>query len=178
MIVRAGFGKYTSQVDAMFESHYNGAKSVGLPVGAYWYSYAYTPEEARIEANVCAKTIQGKQFEYPIAFDIEEQAVLALGTQRVSDIIRAFCTEMEKHGYFAQVYASASPVKYIFDDDVKTRYDIWVAHYNVPRPMYTGPYGIWQYGLGTVAGVPGNCDMDYGYRDYPAVIVPRHFNGF
>ncbi|HHX57516.1 MAG TPA: glycoside hydrolase, partial [Clostridiales bacterium] len=40
VIIRAGYGKFASQKDAMFESHYAGAKAVGLKVGCYWYSYA------------------------------------------------------------------------------------------------------------------------------------------
>ena len=34
-----------SNTDEMFLNHYNGARSVGLKVGAYHYSYALTPEE-------------------------------------------------------------------------------------------------------------------------------------
>ena len=51
VILRAGYGREKSQVDTKFEQNYNGAKAAGIPVGAYWYSYAMTPDEARIEAQ-------------------------------------------------------------------------------------------------------------------------------
>ena len=35
-ILRAGFGRYTSQKDPQFERNYAGAKAAGIPVGAYW----------------------------------------------------------------------------------------------------------------------------------------------
>ena len=43
VIARAGYGRYTTQKDTMFESHYKGAKGREIPIGAYWYSYAMTP---------------------------------------------------------------------------------------------------------------------------------------
>lgn len=178
VILRAGYGKYLKQEDTYFKTNYNGAKAVGLPVGAYWYSYAKTPEEARIEANVCAQVLGNRQFEYPIAFDIEEPSVFALGKAAVSDIIRAFCTELEKKGYFVQVYCSTYYLTNYVDDAVKQRYDVWLAHYNVSRPTYTGSYGIWQYGIGTCAGINGDTDMNISYRDYPAVIKREHLNGY
>lgn len=66
VIMRAGYGRLATQKDSMFEDHYAGAKKAGIPVGAYWYSYAKTPEEARLEADACIDVIKGKQFEYPI----------------------------------------------------------------------------------------------------------------
>ena len=73
-ILRAGFGKESSQIDVQFERNYSECKRLGIPVGAYWYSYAKTTTEAEQEAAVCLSALAGKQFEYPIAFDIEEQA--------------------------------------------------------------------------------------------------------
>ena len=71
-ILRAGFGRYASQKDPQFERNYAGAKAAGIPVGAYWYSYARSAEEAREEAKACLQVLQGKQFEFPIYFDIED----------------------------------------------------------------------------------------------------------
>ena len=49
-IIRAGYGKTATQADQRFEENYAGAKAAGIPVGAYWYSYATTPAEAKAEA--------------------------------------------------------------------------------------------------------------------------------
>ena len=59
-ILRAGYGKSISQKDAQFQANYNCAKALGIPVGAYWYSYAKTPAEA--EAMALLQAIAGKQY--------------------------------------------------------------------------------------------------------------------
>ena len=41
------------------------------------------------------------------------------------------------------------------------------------------PPGIWQYSnIGSVNGVVGNVDLDYFYKDYPAIIKSAGLNGF
>ena len=37
-IIRAGYGN--GNTDTRFEQNYSRAKAAGLPIGAYWYSYA------------------------------------------------------------------------------------------------------------------------------------------
>ena len=101
-MLRAGYGRLVSQKDAQFEANYKGAKSVGVPFGAYWYSYALSEDEARAEADACLAVLKGKQFEYPIYYDIEEEKTLTMGKARVSAIARAFCEKLEKAGYEVQ----------------------------------------------------------------------------
>ena len=74
VIIRAGYGKYASQKDPYFEQNYAGAKAAGLNVGAYWYSYADSTANAKLEAEACLQVIKGKTFEYPIYFDLEERS--------------------------------------------------------------------------------------------------------
>lgn len=40
VILQAGFGRYAYQKDAEFERNYSECKKYGIPVGAYWFSYA------------------------------------------------------------------------------------------------------------------------------------------
>ena len=178
-ILRAGYGRVKSQIDTKFEQNYRNAKAVGMPLGAYWYSYAMSPDEARVEARVFIDIIKGKQFEYPVYFDVEENSVLRLGMNAVSNIISAFCDEMEKAGYWVGLYMSASPLKTYVTQQVRDRYAIWVAHYGVSKPSYSGSYGMWQYASdGKVNGIAGNVDMDYCYIDYPKAIKEAGKNGF
>ena len=178
VIVRAGYGRYTLQKDIMFESHYKGAKDKGIPVGAYWYSYAKTPEEAKLEADACLAVIAGKQFEYPIYYDVEESEQLALGKEKLSAIIRAFLERVESAGYFVGLYGSYSSLTNLTDESIRKRYAIWLAHWDVQKSPYTGQYGMWQYSVGNAAGVTGACDLDYCYEDYPAKIKAKGLNGF
>ena len=71
-IIRAGYGKSASQKDTMFERNYAGCIENNIPVGAYWYSYAASVEDAKKEAEVCISVLNGRKFEYPVYFDVEE----------------------------------------------------------------------------------------------------------
>ena len=178
VIIKAGYGRYSHQKDTMFESHYAGAKSRGIPVGAYWYSYAKTPEEAAQEAKACIEVLKGKKYEYPIYYDVEEPDVFKLGKDKVSAIIRVFCEAMESAGYFVGLYGSYSSLTTWTAEDIRKRYAIWLAHWDVKKSPYSGAYGLWQYKLGKAAGVSGDCDLDYGYVDYPTIIKAKGLNGF
>ena len=178
-ILRAGYGKEVSQKDAQFEANYAGCKAQGIPCGAYWYSYASTPAEARQEAAVCLSVLKGKTFAFPIYFDIEEQKVLAQGKTACTAIAKAFLETVEKAGYFVGIYSSKSYLESCFTEELRTRYAVWVAHYGVEKTTYHGQYGIWQKSsTGKVSGIRGNVDMNECYTDYPAVIRKKGLNGF
>ncbi|HRV00009.1 MAG TPA: GH25 family lysozyme, partial [Ruminococcus sp.] len=76
-ILRAGYGRLASQKDERFEQNYSAAKAAGVPIGAYWYSYAMSEDEARLEADVFLSIIKGKQFEFPVYYDVEEKKQFA-----------------------------------------------------------------------------------------------------
>ena len=178
-IIRAGYGRDLSQKDTYFEEYYNGCKSRGIPCGVYWYSYATTVADAEREANTCLQVIKGKQFEYPIYFDVEEQNAFYTGKANVSAMIKAFCNKIEAAGYYAGLYISASPLNTYVDDSVKSRYTIWVAHYGVNKPAYSGAYDIWQKSSsGKISGIGGNVDLDECYKDFPTIIKNAGLNGF
>ena len=174
-ILRAGFGKESSQIDVQFERNYSECKRLGIPCGAYWYSYAKTAAEAGQEAAVCLSALAGKQFEYPVAFDIEEQASL----QNADALCQAFCTALENAGYYAAIYTFKSALESNFSAAVKNRYDIFLSHIGVQQTDYAGSYGLWQYSwTGCIPGISGDVDLDYAYKDYPTMIQKAGLNGF
>ena len=177
-ILRAGYGKLAKQKDTRFEDNYAGAKAAGIPVGAYWYSYATTVNEAVQEAEVCISILAGKQFEFPIYFDQEEKATLDTGKANCSAMIRAFCDTLEKAGYWAGLYTSRSCLSTHIENDIKTRYALWAAEWS-DKLRYDGPVGIWQHSeKGSVDGIAGNVDLDIGYKDYPSMIKAKGLNGY
>ena len=179
VILRAGFGNLVSQKDSRFEEYYADCRKFGLPVGAYWYSYAVSQQEAIQEANTCLQVIQGKKFEYPIYFDIEEKQQFALGKAVCSAMAKAFCETLEKAGYFAGIYASKSNLESFLTPEVRARFAVWVAHYGVPQTTYQGNFGMWQKSSnGSVSGISGNVDLDECYLDYPAIIQRAGLNGY
>lgn len=173
-IIRAGYGKESYQKDACFEKNYIGAKAAGIKVGAYWYSYATTANEAKLEAKACLKVLADKQFEYPIYYDIEESGSFP----KANEIIRAFCQELEKAGYFVGIYMSRWPLMTYISEDIRKRYAVWVAEY-ASKLSYTGQFGIWQNSSeGKIFGINGNVDTDIGYIDYAPIIKNGGFNGY
>ena len=174
-ILRAGYGRETTQVDTQFERNYAACKRLGIPVGVYWYSYATTAAEAEQEAKVCLQTIRGKQFEYPVAFDIEEARCLP----QADALSPAFCTALENAGYYTAIYTFKSALESNFSAAVKNRYDIFLSHIGVQQTDYAGDYGLWQYSwTGCIPGISGDVDLDYAYKDYPTMIQKAGLNGF
>lgn len=174
-IIKAGQRDFT---DPMFESHYKGAKSAGIPVGAYWYLDALTIADAAKEADAFIDRLSGKKFEYPVFIDLENEAQFQLGKGKVSELIRTFLSRVEKAGYWVGLYMSKSHLETYVEDDIKSRYCVWLAQWDVSQPTYTGAYGLWQYKVGNAAGVKGDCDLDYCYMDYPAKIAAKGLNGY
>lgn len=174
-ILRAGYGREYSQIDQQFERNYSECKRLGIPCGAYWYSYATTAAEAKREAAVCLSALSGKSFEYPIAFDIEEEKSLS----NADALCMAFCDALEAAGYYVAIYTFKSALECNLSDSVKSKYDIFLSHVGVSQTTYAGKYGLWQYSWkGSIPGVFGDVDLDYAYKDYPTIIKSAGLNGF
>lgn len=164
--------------DEMFEKHYTGFTSVGVPVFAvYNYSYATTVEKARIDAQAVIRTLSGRKI--PVCFDAEDNVQKGLGSLLV-DMINAYQEVIEKAGLPFILYTGpAFYNQYIkpWERNLKCK-DIWMARYykgNTIMPFNMDPDqskkpldGIvgWQYtSHGNVNGYNGNIDLDIIYRD-------------
>ena len=178
-IIRSG---YAETKDPYFESNYNKAKSVGLPVGAYHYSYATNEAEALAEAKLVESIISGKQFELPIYFDVEDKVQKDLSRSQVSALTRTFVKCLESKGYFVGVYSSKSFIENYLEDDIKNNTAMWVAQWNT-ECTYQGQYGMWQFGGETnlirstqICGQ--TVDQNYMLVDYPTIIKEKGKNGY
>lgn len=165
-ILRVGYGMYDNQKDKYFDNYYNGATSVGIPVGAYLYSYAKSVAEAQREADCAIKWLAGRKLSLPVYFDIEDPSQQGLGKGTLDAMCKAFCNKIEKAGYSAGIYASKYwSTSVISGAELGRRYTYWVAQYNNVC-TYTGTYAIWQNSSsGRVAGIKGNVDMDVMVQD-------------
>ena len=177
VILRAGYGKEFSQIDKKFEEYYAECKKRKIPVGCYWYSYAKTKDEAEKEAEVFLKTIKGKQFEFPVYYDVEEYSIFKLGKKTVSEIIMVFCEKVEKAGYFTGFYSNPNFLHNVINDTVKNRFILWLAHWDTNIPYWI--YSIWQKSAkGKISGINGNVDIDVCETDFTAKIKELGLNGF
>ena len=180
-IIRAGCGK---NKDTAFEAHYMNCKTKGLKVGAYWYSYAYSVEDAQIEANAFVDAIKGKEFEYPVYLDIEDNSILK-NTSKITrdEIVRTFGKTLEKAGYYFGVYTNRD----WFDNKISgaklnQKYDWWLADWRGRQPQGLN-FGLWQYGgsnnpirNSSIGGVV--TDQNYALKNYPEIMKNAGLNGF
>lgn len=178
-IIRTGFGKFhPSQRDPQFERNYEGAKRVGIPVGCYHYSYALSVEQAEQEAEFVLDIIKGKQFEYPIYFDIEEKTQEQLSMELCGKMIVAFCSKLEAAGYWAGFYSYDSFFKTNVPDNIEKRYAVWVARLGA-KPQHATAYQMWQYSwTGNIKGSSEKTDLNVCYVDYPSMIKKAGKNGY
>ena len=178
-IIREGYGrKSPNQVDKKFKENYEGAKAAGIPVSCYHYSYADSADDAKREAEFCLENIQGMRFEYPVCFDIEDREMLKLSNRQRTDVVKAFCSEIEKAGYYAMFYCNLNWLNnYLIKDELLPKYDLWLAQWNVAAPAVS--CGIWQKSdKGYINGIRGNVDIDIAYKNYPEIMKQKGLNGF
>ena len=178
-IIRAGMGdvlSYPGQKDQYFEYNYSECKRLGIPVGAYFYCYAKTEAEAQREAQGCLKLIQGKQFELPILYDVEEQSVFSKG--HCNEVIKAFADILEAADWWVGIYSYKCAADDYFTERTKTRYTMAIAQY-ASVCTYTSQHAIWQNSsTWRVDGISGNVDHDWCYVDFPKLIKEKGKNGY
>lgn len=188
VMIRAGYGVTPSQIDAKFNDNMRGALDRGLHVGVYWFLYALTVDDAIKNARALLEVIEpykGK-IDYPLVLDVEGDTIRYMSGQGkeaskrlITDMVDAFCTEIEQAGYYAMVYSDNSFINTYFYSDILNRYDLWFAYWvNIFNPDYCiRPCGMWQYtNAGNVDGISGRVDMDFTEIDYPELMKLRNLN--
>ncbi len=185
-LIRAGYGNNISQKDPKFEENMQGALARGLHTGVYWFSYAVSPDEAKIEANVCSQIIapyKGK-IDFPIAFDYEYESMnyarqhgVTPTNALIDSIGRAFLDTMKANGWFVCLYTNIDFIRTgRFTAETLAKYDLWLADYS-GAPDYS--CGLQQTGsTGSVPGISGYVDTDVAFKDYPSIIRAGGYNGF
>ena len=164
VIIRAGYGKEKSQKDNMFETNYKNAKSAGLKVGAYWFSYAMSPSTATAEADACLSCIKGKKFELPVYYDMEYQPAMSTSNSNYTKMAVNFCNKLKSNGFKSGVYSSSSVYDYLLNRKTlkNNGISIWNAEWYT-KPSIT--CDVWQYSdNGRINGISTNVDLDYIYN--------------
>lgn len=183
VILRIGltfWGQQNMGKDDCFDKHYAGFKAVGCPIGVYYYSAADTVAVAKKEADYCLSLMKGKQFELPVYYDVENNERQGkLSKQALTDIVDAFCSRVEKAGYFVGFYASTSWLQSKMDTaSLSKKYTLWKADY---RTFYDKKIicDMHQYtSSGAVSGISGNVDLSHCYVNFPPIIKRAGLNGF
>lgn len=151
--------------DSQFDANMKGANANGVHAGVYFFSQAITEAEAVEEADYTINKAKAYKVDCPIVIDTEslsESRGNAMTTAQRTAVMKAFCERVKALGYVPMIYASTSWLNNQLDMS-KLPYKVWCAQY-YSHCEYKGAYDAWQYSSsGSVAGVNGNCDVDYGY---------------
>ena len=179
-MLRAGYGYNT--IDKQFRRNASECNRIGLPVGVYWFCYAFSPEKAVQEADGCIDIISEYRLDYPVCYDIEQASADYIEKQGVSftpalakSVVKSFCDRIEAKGYYAMFYTNRNFLDTYLGTELSKRYAYWYARY---ADRFDGTdCGIWQYtSTGSVPGITGNVDLDLGNTDYPSVIKKAGLN--
>jgi GH25 family lysozyme M1 (1,4-beta-N-acetylmuramidase) len=156
-IIKATEG--TTISDRSFATHYAGATAAGLPVGAYVFSHATTPEQAKAEAAFALHVIAGRPLPLGIYFDVETDKQMQLSNSQLQEVVTAFCTAIRAAGYAPGLYGSEYNLwAKISLTMLPTDVIRWVAHYGT-RPAIT--CDLWQRSVsGHVDRYSGPVDQD------------------
>ena len=122
--------------------------------------------------------MKGKQFEYPIYIDVEENRHQQIGKSRMAEAIKGFCEYLEGKGYYVGIYANSNYFNNFIDTAKLSMYDKWLAVWTSNKPSFKyGDYGLWQNSSsGYISGM--RVDTDYAYKDYPTIIKKAGLNGY
>jgi len=180
-IIRVGYG-VSGTIDSKFKRNANLCKSIGLPFGFYWYSYALDEDGAKKEATNFLNAVAPYKDSYTMGcwFDMEDadgyknkHGMPSNATLRA--MCAAWCKQVEDAGYYAGVYASQSWFNNQLNGDELKPYDKWVAQWPTSGSIQKGlstsassktGVNLWQFtSAGKFTGYSGNLDCNYAYID-------------
>lgn len=166
-LLKCGYGMdLTDQDDACFVRNASECERLGIPYGVYLYSYANTMEKAKSEAAHVLRMLKDRNPQYPVYLDLEDEITLSVSKEQILAQVKAWCEIIEGAGYKAGIYANLYWWDTYLTDPWYDTKERWVAQY-YSKCEYAKDYGIWQYtSRGSVAGVNGNVDCDWCYKDY------------
>ena len=73
-------------IDPTFETNYRNARTAGLDVGVYYYTYATSEAMADAELALVRQAVYGKEFSLPVCVDVEENKLKQLSTLDLSNL--------------------------------------------------------------------------------------------
>lgn len=168
-VIEIGYGQdETAQDDPIFARNVSECERLGIPWGAYLYSYAQSASAAHGEANHAKRLLFGKHPAY-VFIDMEDADGYKSrnggiqDAQIYTDIIKTFCADMAAAGYKAGWYANKDWHENHLHSEQLSGYPFWYAR---PACGTVESYGqiivqdqIGETG-GTFPGVSGSCDTD------------------
>lgn len=171
-IIRCGWGQdMESQDDPAFHRNVEECIRLGIPFGAYFYSYAKNTMAAEGEARHCIRLLgpYKDKMTFPVFYDCEQSGTEGI----VSQTAKVFVDAMRAAGYHVGIYSTPN----WFKNYIRPAADVpkWVAYWSSHKPNVNGMVA-WQYtSKGRVPGITENtvdCNEDFGLAFAGAGTVP------
>ncbi|MDD3231344.1 MAG: glycoside hydrolase family 25 protein [Oscillospiraceae bacterium] len=181
-IIQLGYGNDdTSQDDKQFTRNASECERLGIPWGAYLYSYTQTVAGAQSELQHMLRLLRDHHPQYPVFIDMEDADGYKVKhggippAQTNTNIIKTVCNGLQKAGYKAGYYCNRDwYYNHLYPAQLKS-YEFWYARPGVSKPDL--PYDLWQTEFGEDGGkwdgVNGGVDLNVSYRDYSAAGAPK-----
>lgn len=167
-IIRCGYGdNFEKYDDTYWKYNADECTRLGIPFGAYLYSYAASTEEAESEAAHALRLLEGYNLSYPVYLDLEDSVVSACSNELIGQMADIFCTTLQNKGYDVGIYANLNwwtnrLTSSVFDNP---SWHKWIAQWG-SSCTYSGEYTMWQYSSsGSVNGISGYVDMNIWYGE-------------
>ena len=158
LILKVGEGR--TLTDSCFDAFYNEAARSGLPVGAYFLSYAMDEETAIRDANRALSLLRGRPVPLGVFIDVEYTEQLKLRDSVLTAVVKAFCDTIRAGGYRPGAYGSGLTLwgkvgpSYLGDDVL-----VWEAAWDRSAPYHA--CDVWQTSeKGRISGYNGDVDTD------------------
>lgn len=163
-ILRVGYGQ--GHIDKQFKRNASECNKYGIPIGAYWFSYALSYDDIRREADYCCELLMPYTVELPVAFDWEydsdnhatKYGVSISNTMRMG-FANAFMNRVKEYGATPMLYTNYDYLDKGFRPFLDGDCKIWLANWSVKEPNYKFDY--WQKtNTHTVPGITGLVDLN------------------
>jgi len=147
--------------DSMFDSHMQGAASVGLPAGAYHYMDSLDVAGAQQEANFAIDVCRPYSLIWPLYVDMEGESM----NGDIDNVAVTFCRMVEAAGYRGGIYAGLYNLRRFTWELIKD-FSTWCAQY-YDYCSFEHKVDLWQETEeGWVTGIPRTVDVNVGYTNY------------
>ena len=137
--------------DSDYKYNFENAIANGIKVGAYIYSQAITPEEAREEADYIISRVYNYKVDLPIILDYEYEsgrsgrlAEAAFSKDEATKVCEAFAERVKELGYTPMIYANQN----VWTEDLDAKRlekvaRIWLARWTTTHQESDGSGNTW-----------------------------------
>ena len=167
-----GYGSSGTLIhDEKFHQNMKGAIEQGIDVGAYFFTQAITVEEAKEEAELVIKELEGYEVTYPVAIDVErvdnnKARQDALTVEARTEICKVFCEVIKEAGYIPMVYGDSETFAELINPEELSAYDFWICETD-GKMTFPYEFAIWQYShKGIISGIEGETSISISLKEW------------